>query len=456
LSATLQRLAATCLLPSFPGIDVPDWIRRFLDRGGASVLLFAYNVQTRDGLADLTRALRAEHDYLLLAIDEEGGDVTRLEWREGSSYPSAAGLGVVADAALTEEVAAAIGADLAAVGVNWDFAPVADVNLPANPVIGVRAFGDDAAIVSPHVAAFVRGLQRSRVAACAKHFPGHGATEQDSHLELPVVTGDLASALEPFQAAIDAGVRTIMTAHVVVPALGEEPATLNHRVIDELLRKELGFEGLVVADALEMRAVSATFGVEAAAVRALRAGVDLLCVGHDLHEGDVQRIESAIVAAVAAGELAEERLAEAAGRVGALAEWADAFPATVDGTVGDVAARRAIRVTGDVALTPGASIVELRPRANIAAGEHEHHLGDAGIVREGEPVPVADAYVVRDAHRHSWMRDAADRDGVVVIEVGLPLWRPERARGYVATHGAGRASLGAAADVLWPPVPERV
>jgi beta-N-acetylhexosaminidase len=450
LTAALQRLAATCLLPSFPGIEVPDWIRRFLDRGGAGVLLFAYNVQTRDGLAALTRALRAKQGDLLLAIDEEGGDVTRLEWQEGSSYPSAAGLGMVGDAALTEEVAAAIGADLAAVGVNWDFAPVADVNLPANPVIGVRAFGDDAATVSPHVAAFVRGLQRSGVAACAKHFPGHGATEQDSHLELPVVTGDLAVALEPFRAAIDAGVRSIMTAHVVVPALGDEPATLNHRVVDELLRTELGYDGLVVADALEMRAVSATFGVEAAAVRAIRAGVDLLCVGHDLDEGDVQRIEDALVTAVAAGELAEERLAEAAARVRALADWAGAVPPPVDGTVGAEAARRAVSAAGDVALAPGAAVVELRPRANIAAGEHEHRLADACVVREGDPVPVADAYVVRDAHRHAWMRDAADREGVVVIEVGLPLWHPELARGYVATYGAGRASLAAAAEVLWP------
>ncbi len=452
MSAALERLAATCLLPSFPGVDVPDWIRRFLERGGASVLFFAYNVPTRRDLAALSDALRVERQDVLLAIDEEGGDVTRLEWREGSSYPSAAGLGAVGDVALTEEVAAAIGADLAGAGVNWNFAPVADVNVPANPVIGVRAFGDDAAAVAPHVAAFVRGLQRSRVAACAKHFPGHGSTELDSHLELPVVTGDLAAALEPFRAAIAAGVETIMTAHVVVPELGDEPATLNRRVVSGLLREELGFDGVVVADALEMRAVSATVGVEAAAVRALCAGVDLLCVGHDLDEFDVARIEAALVSAVADGELEEARLAEAAARVRALAAWAHAEPAIVDGAVGDAAARRALRVSGDAMLDPDATIVELRPRANIAAGEHEHHLPGAQVVREGEPVPAADAYVVRDAHRHAWMREASDRTGAVVIEVGLPVWRPEHARGYVATYGAGRASLAAAADILHPPV----
>ncbi|HEX6762948.1 MAG TPA: glycoside hydrolase family 3 N-terminal domain-containing protein [Gaiellaceae bacterium] len=450
MSDQLERLAAGCLLPSFPGVEVPDWARRFLARGGASILFFAYNAPTRDELANLVRGLRAERGNVLLAIDEEGGDVTRLEWREGSSYPSAAGLGAVDDVALTEEVAAAIAADLTAVGVNWDFAPVADLNVPGNPVIGVRAFGDEATAVAPHVAAFVRGLQRARVAACAKHFPGHGATEADSHLELPVVTGDPAAGLEPFRAAIGAGVRTIMTAHVVVPSLGDEPATLNPRIVTGLLREELGFDGLVVADALEMRAVSATVGVEAAAVRALRAGVDLLCVGHDLDGGDVARIEHALVAAVRAGELAEERLVEAAARVAALAEWAVAEAVTVEPGIGASGARRAVRVSGDSTLAAGASIVELRPRANIAAGEHEHRFAGARVVREGEPVPAADAYVVRDAHRHAWMRDAADREGVLVIEVGLPVWRPERARGYVATYGAGRASLSAAADALQP------
>jgi beta-N-acetylhexosaminidase len=452
MSRELEPLAASCLLPSFPGTEIPDWIRSFLERGGASVLFFAYNVPTRAELASLAGALRAERHDLLLAIDEEGGDVTRLEWREGSSYPSAAGLGVVDDARLTEEVAAAIGADLAAVGVNWDFAPVADVNVPANPVIGVRAFGDDAEAVAPHVAAFVRGLQRSRVAACAKHFPGHGATELDSHLELPVVTGDFTSALLPFRAAVEAGVQTIMTAHVVVPELGDAPATLNPRIVTGLLREELGFEGVVVADALEMRAVSATVGVEAAAVRALRAGVDLLCVGHDLDETDVARIEAALVAAVRAGELEEARLVEAAGRVRGLVGWAQGEPASADSEVGDTAARRAVRVTGDASLDPDAAIVELRPRANIAAGEHEHGLDGARVVREGEPVPDAGAYVVRDAHLHAWMRDAVDRPGVVVVEVGLPLWQPAHARGYVATYGAGRASLAAAADILRPAV----
>ena len=218
-------------------------------------------------------------------------------------------------------------------------------------------------------------------------------------------------------------------------------------MIRGLLREELGFAGVVLADALEMKALSATVGVEEAAVTALAAGVDLLCVGHDLGEHDVVGIERALVAAVADGRLREERLDEAATRIEALAGWAHAVAADSPAD-GAGAARRALEVAGDVALRSGAPIVELRPRANIAAGEHEHGVPTAVIVREGEPVPDADAYIVRDAHRHAWMREAVDREGVVVVEVGLPVWRPERARGYVATYGAGRASLAAAADVL--------
>src|SRR5262249_17475804 len=149
-------------------------------------------------------------------IDEEGGDVTRLEVARGSSYPGNGALGAVDDVELTERIAASIGADLAGVGVNIDFAPVADVNAnPANPVIGIRSFGSDYPLVSRHVAAFVRGLQGQGVAACAKHFPGHGTTEADSHLELPVMTDDVHPGLAPFRAAIGAGVASIMTAHIL-------------------------------------------------------------------------------------------------------------------------------------------------------------------------------------------------------------------------------------------------
>jgi beta-N-acetylhexosaminidase len=437
-----HELASACLFPSFPGIEPPDWIRRFLGEGGGGIVLFAYNVPSVEGLASLSRALRAERDDVLIAIDEEGGDVTRLEWETGSSYPGSAALGVLDDPETTEAVAASIAAELAAAGVNWNLAPVADVNVPANPVIGTRSFGSDPELVARHVAAFVRGTESRHVAACAKHFPGHGATTQDSHLELPTVTGDVEEGLAPFRAAIAAGVRSIMTAHVRVPALDDAPATLSPVVIGELLRGELGYDGLVLADALEMKAVSATVGIEESAVRALEAGVDALIIGHDLGAEHLERVRDALTLRVP-----EERLADAADRVRRVAAWADAAAGPGARALGLDAARRALQTDGDTTFAHAPRIVELRPRANIAAGEHEHTIAEI-VVREGEPVPVADVYVVRDAHRHPWMRDAVDVDEVVVVEVGLPVWRPEHARGHVATFGAGRASLDAAADLL--------
>ncbi len=434
----MNELAARCVFPSFSGTAVPDWVKRFLAGGGGGIVLFAYNIPSREALAQLCAELRAERDDLLIALDEEGGDVTRLEWDTGSSYPSAAGLGALDDVAVTEAVGASIAAELAAVGVNWNFAPVADVNVPENPVIGARAFGDDPELVARHVAAFVRGTQSRGVAACAKHFPGHGSTHQDSHLELPELVGDVAAGLSPFRAAIDAGVASIMTAHVRVDEL---PATVDTAIIQGLLRQELGFDGVAIADALEMKGLSAMFAPGEAAVRAVSAGCDALIVGHDLHEEAVDEVQAALAA-----QVPEERLHEAAARVERLA--ADARPRTggVDRDAGAEAARRAVHVDGDVKLNGSARIVELRPVANIAAGEAEHGLGE--VVREGDPVPPADVYIVRDAHRHAWMRDAADVEGVVVIETGLPVWRPTRSRGYVATYGGGRASLDAARDAI--------
>ena len=236
----LEPAAAACLFPGFDGLTAPDWVR---EGGYRGVVLFARNVRDSEQLAELTASLRG----LLVAIDEEGGDVTRLEAAEGSSFPGNLALGAVDDVELTRRVGAAIGGELAAVGINFDLAPVADVIVdPANAIVGVRSFGSDPALVSRHVAAVVEGLQSVGVAACAKHFPGHGETVADSHLELPSVETDretlLARALPPFAAAVEAGVRAVMTAHVRFAALDDEPATLSSEVIG-LLRSQLGFDG---------------------------------------------------------------------------------------------------------------------------------------------------------------------------------------------------------------------
>ncbi len=462
MSAELGRLAAACVFPGFPGHEPPDWVRRRVADGIGGVVLFAWNVRDAEQVAALAAALRAERPELIVSTDEEGGDVTRLEAATGSSYPGNLALGVVDDVALTESVAAAIGSDLAAAGINLDLAPVADVNTnPRNPVIGVRSFGSDPELAARHVAAFVRGLQRCGVAACAKHFPGHGDTEQDSHLELPTAHGDLLAALLPFRAAIEAGVQAVMSAHILVPEVDEVPATVSRRLLTDLLRGELGFEGLVITDALEMRGLADSIGVEQGAVQALAAGADALCLGHDLGDDSVEAVCRAIVDAVGSGRLAEERLAEAAGRVARISDWASrAAPLPgVDRAVGLAGARRALLVEGDVTPDGPAVVVDLLPDPNIAAGPAGHSLaGLLGVEAVGPDEALAQAagrrlvVVVRDAHRYPWVRDETERllagaPDAIVVETGLPSWRPPSA-GYIATHGAGRVNLEAAAERL--------
>jgi beta-N-acetylhexosaminidase len=473
----LERLASACILPGFPGETTPDWVRRELERGLGGVVLFAWNVRAPEQVSELTASLRAERDDVLVGIDEEGGDVTRLEADAGSSYPGNYALGTVDDPDLTRRVAAAMGRDVASVGVNLDLAPVADVlSNPESPIVGVRSFGTDPALVARHVHAFVKGLQGSGVAACAKHFPGHGATAEDSHLELPTVTVSRkklsARELVPFRAAIEADVAAILTAHIRVPAVDTAPATLSPAHLEGMLRHELGFAGLVVTDALEMSAISRSVGVEEGAVLALAAGADALCLGHDLGADAVASVRASIVAAVEGGRVAEERLVEAAGRVNATAR---AFPGrgTTDGTerlVGLEAARRAVRTEGAVALRGAPLVAELASEPSIAAGPTACSLGKLLVERipgtrvvavespdmtERISTPAGGALVLvlRDAHRHPWQREVATElvarePTAVVVEVGLPLWKPKGARGYVATHGAGRASLTAAAELL--------
>ncbi|MGW3914913.1 glycoside hydrolase family 3 protein [Streptomyces sp. NPDC005070] len=331
---TLTRDALTVLQPGFTGTTAPDWLLRRLGEGLASVGLFGRNIASPEQLAALTSQLRAERDDVLVAIDEEGGDVTRLEVRTGSSFPGNHALGAVDDVALTEEVARELGRRLAACGVNLNWAPSADVNSnPANPVIGVRSFGADTGLVARHTAAYVTGLQAAGVAACTKHFPGHGDTAVDSHHALPRIDADLSvlhsRELVPFRAAIAAGSRAVMSAHILVPALDpDRPATLSRRILTGLLREELGYDGLIVTDGMEMQAIAATYGIERGSVLAIAAGADAICVGGGLADDDtVRRLRDALVSAVRAGELPEERLADAANRVRALAEWTAAASA---------------------------------------------------------------------------------------------------------------------------------
>ncbi|GAA2470313.1 beta-N-acetylhexosaminidase [Terrabacter carboxydivorans] len=320
----LRRLAVGTLMPGFVGTAVPAWIEREYAAGLASVCLYGANVVGPDQLAQLCASLRSVAPDLLVAVDEEGGDVTRLHYPTGSTQPGNALLGRLDDIALTRDSASAIGRELAAYGINLDLAPVVDVNsADENPVIGVRSFGADASHVARHSAAYVAGVQSVGVAACAKHFPGHGDTVTDSHHALPRVHVEAhvldARELEPFRAAIEADVACIMTSHVVVSAIdAERPATFSASVLEDVLRGRLGFEGVIVSDALDMAGASAETGIPEAAVRALVAGCDLLCVGSETTEECYLEVVDAVVEAAASGRLPVARLEEAVARVALL------------------------------------------------------------------------------------------------------------------------------------------
>ena len=475
MSEALERLATSCIFPGFEGLQPPDWVQRWLEHGLGGVVLFGWNVESSEQLRLLTATLRSERDDILVGIDEEGGDVTRLEAGTGSSYPGNAALGAVDDVELTEQVAAAIATDLRAVGVNLDLAPVADVNTnPKNPVIGIRSFGAEGPLVARHVAAFVRGLQGAGVAACAKHFPGHGDTSEDSHHELPVVESIEDEALAPFRAAIEADVQAVMTAHIVVRELGEAPATMSREILHDLLREELGYDGLVMSDALEMRAIADTVGVEEGAVRAIEAGADALCLGHDLFGDSVRSVRDALVDAVRSGRLRETRLVDAAGRIRRVAEWVSRSAgsgAGVSRDVGMAAARRALQADGVGSLSRPPLVVELEPEPSMAAGRLAQGPADwfRSVVPESEVVRVQEStagsalaladgrqlvILARDAHRHAWERNAVEEllahaSDAVVVELGLAYWRPTATTAYVVTNGAGRVNVEAAAERLY-------
>jgi beta-N-acetylhexosaminidase len=470
---SLERLVNATLLVPFPGAAPPRWVLEGLERGVSGVTLFAINgnVPGAVELAALTARMRQVADPLV-SIDEEGGDVTRLAHETGSPYPGSAALGALDDPGITRRVHRSLGAELRGAGVNLDFAPSADVNTTDdNPIIGTRAFGSDPELVARHITAAVSGLQEAGVAACAKHFPGHGATSQDSHLEIPLVDVDLPlldrRELVPFRAAIEAGVRSIMTAHIRVPALtGAAPATLSPSAVTGLLRGTLGYKGVVVTDALDMGAASDAIGIPEAAVRALAAGADLLCLGSKEFEDSVHAIRERIIEAVREGRLSGDRLEESAARIAALRAWL-AVPRTaeVDRAVGLRAARRAIRVIGSPSVPAGPLVLELQAPSNIAVGPVPWGL--APWAPDAVPVDVETAHpnellaratgrtlviVVRDAHRYAGHRKLvstllAARSDAVLVEMGLPVWRPEAAA-YVATYGATRANARAAAEVI--------
>jgi beta-N-acetylhexosaminidase len=475
----LDALVAGCLMAPFPGHRPPRWLLERLEGGLGGVCLFAGNVASREQVAELVAALRAVRPDVVVALDEEGGDVTRLHAAGGSPHAGAATLGAADDVALTCAVGSAIGAELAAVGVDVDLAPCLDVNSdPANPVIGVRSFGADPDLVARHGVAFVEGLRSAGIGACAKHFPGHGDTSVDSHLDLPAIRASRhlleGRELVPFRAAIQAGVAAVMPSHLLVPALDDEPASVSRRILVEVLRGELGFAGAIVTDALDMRGICREGGIAAATVRALAAGADLCCLGAVIGEAELAAVHRAVVGAVARGALDEGRLAEAASRAAGLRARRSAPVTRGSGSTAasDHAARRALQVEGTLREPcRRALVVTCRAEPNIAAGDVPWGIA-ADVCRRDPSARAVDAgpatrartllaqartrplvVVARDAHRHGWQAEllaalAAERPDVVCVEMGWPAPATVPVAARLLTFGAARPNASAAAELL--------
>lgn len=474
-----------CLLGRFAGPAAPDWLLRWLDDGLGAVLLFAGNITGPAQLAGLVATLREHNPDVLIAVDEEGGIVTRLEAATGSSFPGNAALGAVGDTGLTRRNAAAIGAMLAAAGISLDLAPVADVDAsPASP-IGVRSFGADPQLVAAHTAAFVTGLHAAGVAACAKHFPGHGRAAEDSHHELPDVPATLAQLragdLIPFAAAIGAGADVVMPAHVRYPAVDSLPATVSKRWLQEILRGELGFGGVILTDALEMKAIGDGDDRADGAVAAFAAGADLLLLPGS--EQAQRKARAQLTAALEAGVIPARRVSESAQRVRGLGHRTrPPVPGSAaDTALGAQAAARALAVEGLAGPLPAPPYVVdaggvmsslLEPSAASLLGVLRDRLPGTDGIRVSAPPGGGDSQTdeviraalaaaagrplvvaVADAHRKPWQARLlagllAGRPDVITVGTASTHDRALAGPAYIGTRGASRVSLAAAAQLL--------
>lgn len=372
----------------------------------AGVVLFSRNIVS---IAQTMALATAIHELLtldglppIIGVDQEGGRVRRL-MAEATLTPSAMALGATGDTALVERIGFAVGRELRALGINTDFAPVADVNNnPLNPVIGTRSFGESPERVGEMVVAFARGLRDAGVAATAKHFPGHGDTQVDSHLALPTIPHDLARLraveLPPFAAAIRAGVPLVMTSHIRFPALEPDglPATLSPRILNGLLREEMGFEGVIISDAMMMHAIDDHYGIVAGSVAAVIAGNDIV-------EPLLVRDEAAIIAglrdAVGNGRLPMTQVDASVRRVLHLKQWLAGQPSVsveVIGSHGNLV--RAVAEAGVTLLDARPGALPLATDASLAVIEFTLPAAHAAEEGQSAPSPVLDAFKRRFAN----------------------------------------------------------
>jgi beta-N-acetylhexosaminidase len=477
MSDHLERDAAGALIVGFDGTVATDELRRAVAAGLGAVIMFTRNVDDADQVATLTATLRAERPDLIIAIDHEGGEFSHLAPANPWPLASPRSLGDLDDVDLTRASARDAAATLASLGIDLMLAPSVDVNSnPANPIISTRSFGTTADVVARHGVAFVEGVHQAGIAACPKHFPGHGDVAVDSHLDLPRVDRSInevtAVELAPFQATIAAGADVIMSAHIIFSAYDDQPATLSHRILSGLLRAELGFGGVITTDALEMQAITNTRSIEDAAVASVRAGADLAMIA--IGGADPRALAARMVDAVGNGSLDAGRLADAAGRVRALAASLSSRPRKpgLDGAPIREVAARTVAGQSFPALGPAPYIIDLtqgvHPAWNpyftglpevfsriapgsdgvVLRGEHRlagngsqsgDAIAEAAAAAAGRPLIIA----VQDAVRTPWMRDALNhllqgRGDSFVLCTGIPEDRALVPSGIPSATTSGR------------------
>ena len=492
---TIEEKIGQLIMVGFDGTQANETIETHIrERFVGGIVLFSRNIQSPKQTAELTNQLQrlaestAHRIPLFIGIDQEGGWVIRL--KEGATVlPGNMALGATGSTELAERAGEITAAELAAVGVNLNFAPVMDVNNnPQNPVIGRRSFGGSPELVSHLGAAYIRGLQRNGVLGTAKHFPGHGDTTVDSHFDLPTVNHDRerihALELQPFRAAIDADVAAIMTAHIVYPAFDpDRPATLSPGILTDLLREELGFDGLLITDAMEMKAIDDRYRSGEAAVMAIEAGADIVMVLWTL----TKQIEvfDALLSAVKSGRISQARLDQSVERI-LKSKATSAFDRrfvdvdAVRGTVGTDAHKQLAQTIASQAITvvrnrdnllplklePETSVLILSASSTLFQNFKAHHPNtvEASIPEKSETenilpqltLQIKNADVViagimnNDQAAFIQQMSVATKTPVIVIALGSPytLQSCPAVSASIATYDIHHASVSAAVDVI--------
>ena len=492
---TIEEKIGQLIMVGFEGTQANEAIETHIrERFVGGIVLFSRNIQSPKQAAELTNELQqlastTTHQIpLFIGIDQEGGWVIRL--KEGATVlPGNMALGATGSTELAERAGEITAAELAAVGVNLNFAPVMDVNNnPQNPVIDRRSFGESPELVSRLGVAYIRGLQRNGVLGTAKHFPGHGDTTVDSHFDLPTVSHDLerirALELHPFRAAIDADVAAIMTAHIVYPAFDpDRPATLSPTILTNLLRDELGFDGLLITDDMEMKAIDDRYRSGEAAVMAVEAGADIVMVLWT--PAKQNEVFDALLSAVKSGRISQARLDQSVKRI-LKSKGMSAFdrrfvdPDAVAATVGTDAhkqlaqtiASQAITVVGNrnnllpLKLEPETSVLILSASSSLFESFKAQHPNtvEAKIPQKPEAenilpqltlqiknVDVVIAGIMNnDQAAFIQQMSVATTTPVIVIALGSPytLRGCPAVSASIATYDIHDASVSAAVDVI--------